>query len=247
MAPLIIAHRGDSAHRPENTLASFASALEIGAPVVEFDVQMTRDGHVVVLHDPTVDRTTDGQGRILDLSLAEARRLTAGYPERFGRQYEGERIPTLSDALALMRDRTRVMIEIKTDAVTADADDGVEGRTLYEIRRAGMAQQAVVISFDRRALVRCRALAAEVRRGHVFYREAVLAMMAGAQEAGCDLVMPEKGDLSDALRDEVRQAGLKLATWVVDDPAELAGLARFDLSGIGTNRPGVLLEALQEA
>ena len=62
MPPLIIAHRGDSAHRPENTLASFASALELGADFVEFDVQLTADGHVVVMHDPTLDRTTDGRG-----------------------------------------------------------------------------------------------------------------------------------------------------------------------------------------
>ena len=71
--PLVIGHRGDSAHRPENTLASFAGALEVGASMVELDVQLTRDGHVVVLHDPSVDRTTDGQGDVRQMSLADVR------------------------------------------------------------------------------------------------------------------------------------------------------------------------------
>ncbi|MFS8071823.1 MAG: glycerophosphodiester phosphodiesterase, partial [Byssovorax sp.] len=126
MTPLVIAHRGDSARRPENTLASFASALEIGAEIVEFDVHLTRDGHVVVLHDALVDRTTDGTGAVRDMTLAEVRQLSAGYPSRFGDQYRGERIPTLAEVLGHIRDRAIGMIEIKHDAVTADAEGGIE-------------------------------------------------------------------------------------------------------------------------
>jgi len=84
LPPLIIAHRGDSAHRPENTLSAFASALELGAELVEMDVQLSRDGAVVVIHDASVDRTTDGSGRVREMTLAEMRSLSAGYPLRFG-------------------------------------------------------------------------------------------------------------------------------------------------------------------
>src|SRR6185295_11448303 len=122
MPPLIIAHRGDSAHRPENTLASFASALEVGADLVELDVQLTRDGEVVVIHDVTVDRTTNGSGDVRQMTLAEVRALSAGYPERFGPEYEGERVPTLAEALNLMHGRARVMIELKTESVSGDAE-----------------------------------------------------------------------------------------------------------------------------
>jgi glycerophosphoryl diester phosphodiesterase len=94
--PLVIAHRGDSFARPENTLLSFASALEAGAALVEFDVQLTRDQQVVVIHDPTVERTTDGRGAVKDLTLAEIRRLSAGYPQRFGDAHRGERVPTFA-------------------------------------------------------------------------------------------------------------------------------------------------------
>jgi glycerophosphoryl diester phosphodiesterase len=246
MTPLVIAHRGDSANRPENTMASFASALELGAELVEFDVQLTRDGHVVVMHDPTVDRTTDGHGRVADLDLREVRALSAGYPGRFGSRYSGERVPTLAETLNLLQGRARALVEIKPDSVDADAEDGVEARTIAAIRRAGVEREAALLSFDHGALLRCRALAPEILRGHLFYRATPEEALAGARDAGCELILPEKGMLSDDLRDRAREAGLKVATWVVDDPLELEAIRRFDLFGIGSNCPGVMLEALSE-
>jgi len=244
--PLIIAHRGDSAHRPENTLASFASALELGVELVEMDVQLTRDGAVVVIHDASVDRTTDGSGRVREQTLVELRRLSAGYPLRFGSAFAGERVPTLAEALGLLRDRARAMIEIKSESVSDDAEGGIEALTVAEVRRAGLERDVALISFDRRALVRCRELAPEIARGHVFERGQAGDFLAGAREAACEVVMPHKRLLSDELRDRAREAGIKVATWVVDEPEELRALARFDLFGVGSNRPGVLLDALRE-
>jgi len=117
----VIAHRGDSAAHPENTLASFAAALEIGAAIIEFDVHLTRDGEVVVIHDPKVDRTTDGHGIIKQMTLADIRRLSAGYPTRFGSTYLGQKVPTLAETLGLLHERAKAMIEIKPEAVTDDA------------------------------------------------------------------------------------------------------------------------------
>jgi glycerophosphoryl diester phosphodiesterase len=244
--PLVIAHRGDSAHRPENTLASFASALEIGAAVVELDVQLTLDGHVVVLHDPAVDRTTDGTGNVHGMELAAVRALSAGYPDRFGQAWRGERVPTLSEVLTLVRDRARVMIEIKKESVSDDVEGGIEARTIAEIRRLGLADQVALISFEHRALVRCRELAPEIARGHLFGRTGPGEVVAAARDAGCGVVMPHKGLLHDTLADEVHAAGLKLATWVVDEPEELRQLARLGLYGVGSNRPGVLMQALDD-
>jgi len=246
MPPLVIAHRGDSAHRPENTLASFASALECGADLVELDVQLTKDGHVVVIHDPTVDRTTGGHGRVGELTLREVRALSAGYPERFGSDFAGERVPTLAEAMGFLRERARVLVEIKPHSVTGDAEGGIEARALAEVRRARMEKDVAFISFDRRALVRCRDLAPEIARGPLFHRAEAGEVLAVAREVGGELVMPAKGMLSEDLRDRAREAGIKVATWVVDDPEELRALARFDLYGIGSNRPGVLLDAIRE-
>ena len=245
MVPLIIAHRGDSAHRPENTLASFESALAVGADLIELDVQRTRDGHVVVLHDGTLDRTTTGRGKVFEMTLADVRTVSAGYPERFGTKYAEEKVPTLAEALKLLRGRTRVMIEIKKESVAAeDADDGIEALAVAEVRRAKMAGEVAFISFERRALARCRDRAPEIQRGHLFYRAEPEDVLAAAREIGSDLVMAEKGMLSEKLRDLAREAGIKVATWVVDEPEEFRDLARFDLYGVGSNRPGVLLDAL---
>jgi glycerophosphoryl diester phosphodiesterase len=245
--PLVIAHRGDSAHRPENTLASFASALEIGSSIAEFDVHLTRDGEVVVIHDPTLDRTTDGRGAVRSLTLAEIRRFSAGYPARFGSTYAGERVPTLGEVLGFLRERAQAMIEIKPDAVTDDADGGIEAHVVEEVRKAGMEKEVALISFERRALVRCRTLAPEILRGHLFERGQPGDMLAGAREVGSELVMPEKRLLSEELRDRAREAGMKVATWVVDDVEEMKRLMRFELYGVASNRPGEVMEALQSA
>jgi len=245
-SPLVIAHRGDSAHRPENTLAAFASALEVGAELVELDVQLTADGHVVVLHDGTLDRTTNGRGPVVERTLAEVRALSAGYPELFGSSHAGERVPTLTEALAFLRGRARVLIEMKTDSAVPGAEDGIEDRTVAEVRKAGMARDIALLSMDTRALVRARAHAPEMARGHLFYRLPPARIVEGARTAGCDLVMPEKGMLDDDVLREVRAEGLKLGTWIVDDPAELEALQRYELFGVASNAPGRLLEALAE-
>jgi glycerophosphoryl diester phosphodiesterase len=244
--PLVIAHRGDSAHRPENTLASFASALELGAGIVELDVQLTGDGHVVVIHDPTVNRTTDGRGDVRQMDLADVRALSAGYPDRFGDRWRGERVPTLAEALALVQGRGRVMIEIKKESVTDDEEGGIEALTVAEVRRQGLAEQIALISFEHRALLRCRRMAPEITRGHLFSRTTVAEVLASARDAGCGVVMPHKNQLSAELAERVHAAGLKLATWVVDDPQELRSLAHLGLYGVGSNCPGVLMQALAD-
>jgi glycerophosphoryl diester phosphodiesterase len=242
--PLVIAHRGDSAHRPENTLSSFAGALEVGAEIVELDVQLTADGHVIVIHDPTLDRTTTGRGDVRRLTLAEVRAASAGYPDRFGNAYAGERVPTFAEVLGLIRDRARALVEIKTESVTDDAEGGIEARVADEARRAGMAGEVAVISFDHRAVSRMRSLAPAIARGRLFGRCTADEVVGQARDAGCEIVMPHKGQITEAMAERVHGAGLKLATWVVDEPEELKALARFGLYGVGSNRPGVLIEAL---
>jgi glycerophosphoryl diester phosphodiesterase len=243
---LIIAHRGDSAHRPENTLASFASALEVGAEIIELDVQLTADREVVVIHDPTLERTTNGSGRVGDRTFAEIRALSAGFASRFGATWEKERVPTLDEVLALLRGRARVLVEIKSESVDPAEPDGIEARTIATLERAEMAEAAVLISFDRRALLRCQELAPEIRRGHLFYRATVEEVVAGARQVGSDLVMPHKEMLSEALFEAAGAAGLQVATWVVDEEEELRALLRYPLFAVGSNRPGPLLRAARD-
>jgi glycerophosphoryl diester phosphodiesterase len=107
------------------------------------------------------------------------------------------------------------MIELKHES-RPTTRTGLEARTIAEVRRAGMTEQVALISFDRRALLRCAELAPEMARGHIFYRATVDEVLAGAREIGGLLVMPEKGMLSEELREKTREAGIRLATWVDD-------------------------------
>ncbi len=244
--PLVIAHRGDSAHLPENTLASFARALEVGASVVELDVQLTADRELVVIHDPNLERTTTGSGDVRRRTLAELRTLSAGFPARFGNTWAGERIPTLAEVLSLAKDRARVLIEIKAESVSDQAEGGIEALTVEIVRRLGVAEAVAFISFEQRALERLRVLAPEITRGRLFGRTGADEVLRAAESAGCSLVMPHKSQLTETLAERVHAAGLTLATWVVDSPEELRQLARFGLYGVGSNCPGVLIEAIAD-
>jgi glycerophosphoryl diester phosphodiesterase len=242
-----VAHRGASDSYPENTLASFEAALRVEAEIVELDVQLTRDGELVVIHDPTLDRTTDGAGPVGELTLREIRKLSAGFPDRFGSRFRDQRVPTFAEALDLMRGRSQVLVEIKPESVAGGGPDGIEARTLTAIDAAGMRREAGITSFHLGALARCRELAPDVPRVPLFKSGTPAEMVAAARGLGAELALPYKGLLTDDLLQRSREAGLGLAAWVVDDPGELLELARFELYGIGTNRPAEMLAAIRNA
>lgn len=125
----IIAHRGSSADRPENTLAAYRRAIEAGADAIEIDLRLTKDGHLVSLHDDTLDRTTDGSGPVESITLAEVRKLDAG--AWFGPEFKGERVPTFPEILKLARGRILVFLDLK------DGDDAYAHQVVEDVRRWG--------------------------------------------------------------------------------------------------------------
>ena len=145
----IVGHRGNAAHAPENTIESFRQAVDLGVDALELDVHLSRDGHVVVIHDSTLDRTTDGSGRVERLPLSEIRRVDAG--ARFTRDggttrpYRGTgvRVPSLDEVLGAFP-RTPLLIEIKADAASGPA------RALIE--RHGAMDRCIVASFSESAM-----------------------------------------------------------------------------------------------
>lgn len=141
--PLIVAHRGASAMAPENTLAAFRAAVELGADAIELDVQRTADGQLIVMHDPTVDRTTDGRGPLAAHSLAALKALDAG--GWFGPQFAGERLPTLQEAVNVIEEKAGLFIEIKQGPVF---DDSIETAVAAVIQDAGLTARCEISSFD---------------------------------------------------------------------------------------------------
>lgn len=235
-APIVEAHRGDSSNAPENTLAAFRAAVELKARWIELDVHPTRDGALIVMHDDTVDRTTDGSGAIAALTLEEISRLDAG--SWFDARFAGERVPQLRDVFDLVAPTaTRINIEIKAAPPGLNVTRGV-----VELLRAyGKEREYVVSSFDLAALLEVQAAAPEI----------TLALIGGgpdilekAKQHGLPWVHAYHLTANADFVAEAHAAGKRVNVWTVDDPETLPAWAAIGVDKICTNRPATMLAAL---
>jgi glycerophosphoryl diester phosphodiesterase len=243
--PLIVAHRGASSTRPENTLASFEEALRLGARVVELDVRLSSDGVAVVVHDPTVDRTTDGTGPVHLLSARDLASLNAGTSQRH------ERVPTLVEALDLLSGRSAVAIEIKNLPGEPGYDPdrrAIVGTTHAELERAGFEGPVLVLSFDPASIAASKAVAPDLPTGllstvHVPPRDA----LALAASMGHDMVLPGTRSLIPAGEEfvnDAHEAGLRVGTWTVDEPNDLEMLLDRGVDAVASDDPAMALAVL---
>src|SRR5262245_51347936 len=182
--PLIVGHRGAMGYAPENTFASYERAVALGVDAVECDVHLSADGVPVVIHDHTLDRTTDGAGPVQALTLAELKRLDAGAWR--GAEFAGQRLPTLDELLAWCAGRTALSIELKNGPTFYE---GLAERIVELVRAHGMVGQANVISFDHLAVRRVKELEPRLMTGVLFAARLVDAP-AAAKAAGADAIMP---------------------------------------------------------
>ena len=235
---MVVAHRGASREQPENTLAAFEAAVEAGAGAVEFDVRVTADGHAVVMHDATVDRTTNGTGLVAEMTLEDVQRL----------RIEGadgtERVPTLDQALRLLSGRVAVDIEIKN--VPGEPDYDPDRQRAVELVHgalddAAFAGEVIVSSFNPLALVASMQVRPEVATGLLtdtgVDAEAAIRF---AAEQGFRWALPYVGHLrgtGDRFPIEAHRAGLLLGTWITDDPAEAVALFDAGVDAVATNDP----------
>src|SRR5690606_9559351 len=143
---MVIAHRGFSGAAPENTLAAFRKGIEIGSDMIELDVHLSRDGELVVIHDETLERTTNGKGRVADNTLMELKDLDAG--SSFAPQFSGEKIPTLIEVIELAKGRVLVNIEIKNPTHQRYSITELAEKTLREVKKAGMIDKFIFSSFN---------------------------------------------------------------------------------------------------
>jgi glycerophosphoryl diester phosphodiesterase len=236
MPPLVIAHRGASAYEPENTLRAFDLAIRQGAQMIELDLHITCDNHVVVIHDPTLNHTTNLTGRVDRLSLAEVRRADAG---------KGERVPTLDETLDLTLGKVRLYLEIKDPRAAAP--------TLRIIRERRRQSEVMLASFDIELM---RGLGEEVRDTElglilgnatfhpmVRWREAFpwLALRRVKHQVLCMRV-----ELCyDYLAARARANGKKLYVWTTDKEKQFARMTSIGVDGIVTNTPDRLISYLK--
>jgi len=240
----IVAHRGWSEAAPENTLVSAKMAAEAGADGTEFDVQPTRDGVVVLLHDKTLDRTTNGQGELAAKTFAEVQALDAGSWK--APQFAGERLPTLEQQLRALRDAgCQPVIEIKAT--------GISDKVVQAVRDLGMVDQVAVIAFSGEVVrevrtqeprIPCAWLSSERLSGTPSERADWIA--AQAKLYGTDMVDLNYNMLSRELLAELRARGLQVWCWTVDDPPIMEALMRWGVHSITTNRVDVAVQLRAE-
>jgi len=239
---LNFAHRGASHDAPENTLAAFRLALEMGADGFELDVMLSADGHLVVIHDDTVDRTTDGSGPVRQKTLAALKALDAG--ARFGARFAGERIPTLQEALDLVaRSRAFVNVEIKTESLRGD---GLEEKLVALIHRYGLGERLLISSFNPFALWRMRRLAPDLPLA-LLYAEDQCVYLRDRWFAFLSHPAALNPSFRMATQEHVRWAkskGYRLYVWTVDEESEMRRLIALGVDGIITNKPDLLRQVL---
>ena len=236
---LIIAHRGASGSAPENTMAAFSLAVEQGAQVIELDVHMTADGYPVVIHDATIDRTTDGTGLVREKALADLRRLDAGswYDARF----VGEHVPTLEEVVTWAKGRVALAIEIKN---TPFRYRGIEASVTGVLERHNAVVENEVFSFDHLCVQRFKAREPRLLTG-VCYAADPVDHNALATLANATVLHPMFQHLrSEAVR-QAHAAGLLVFPWAVNDHQDIREMVALGVDGITTNLPQRVREILQ--
>ena len=228
------AHRGASALAPENTLAAFRAAEAAGADGVELDVQLSRDGVPMVLHDETLDRTSDGRGSVSALSLEQIKRLDAG--SWFSADFAGEKIPTLEEALHWGGSRLRFNVEIK---------DSAAAQAVLELSRSYPQTSIVVSSFDHDLLQRLRCSAPNLPLAFLWDNPDWAVAVERAAACAAESFNPRYKDLSVELLTDCHRLGLAIYPWTVNTVVELKHCRNLGVDGVFCNNPGQVLAWLQ--
>ena len=241
-----IAHRGASAYYPENIIESFQGAISMGADMIELDVQLTRDGEVVVFHDEKLTRCTSGKGRIADYTLVELKKLDAG--SWFGKEYQGAKIPTLEEALSLCRDKIALNIEIKTEAVDENVRNGIEEKSLNIVAMRGMREHIVFSSFDPRAIKHLKEIDSTVAVAVLFEKGYYGSKLPSEiiEWTKADAFNCSKEELSMKWLMNLKLNNIPVNVYTVNDKKNMRRFLELGVSGIFTNKPDILKAVLAD-
>ena len=220
---MIMGHRGAAALEPENTLLSIARAMEIGVDAVEIDVHLSKDKEIVVIHDSTVDRTTNGTGPVSSYALKEIKKLDAG---------KGETIPTLDEVIDLIGNKVRLVIELK--------EEGTERKVVELIKRNNLDDNVYVISFWHRLVKTVKEMDSCIKTGVLLVGCPVDASV--ATNASADALVMRYNFLDKKFVETAHKEGLKVFIWNIDDRDLLKPFVDMRVDGIGSNDPRVLVE-----
>jgi glycerophosphoryl diester phosphodiesterase len=218
---LRIGHRGARAYEPENTLRSFKKALEIGVDAVELDVRKTKDNQLVVIHDPDIKRTTDGEGLVSELTLGEIKGFSAE---------KGEKIPTLKEALDFLDKKVKIVIELK--------ETGYEEKVLAVVRENSLQKNVVIVSFMEEALQKVKDLESQVETGLIYVKHKN--PVKAALDLKASYLLPLYRFTHTANVKKAHENGLKVIVWTINKPEEVAEYVKKGVDGIASDKPDIL-------
>lgn len=228
----VFAHRGASGYAPENTLEAFVIAMEQGADGIELDVQLTKDGEVVVIHDETIDRVSDHSGFVKDYTLAELKQFDF---KNHMEAYTNAKIPTLKEVLELVRPgKMEVNIELKTSVIWYS---GIEEKVLEIVKETGMEERVIYSSFNHYSIQKILELNPSAQTAYLFM-DVMLDVEKYAKETGVSALHPPFFQLKMAdFMKKYMDSGLKMRIWTVNDEADMKYFMENNVEAIITNYP----------
>jgi len=232
--PIILCHRGAKNYAPENTLPAFKTAIELGADGFELDTQLTSDGHVVVYHDSSVDRTTNGHGKLSSFTLAQVHELEAG--SFFSEKFRGEKIPTLDEVFETAGKRAIINVELKNFSTPFD---NLAEKVCELVRRHGMQKNVIFSSFLPWNLKKAARLLPEIPRGLITIkgRWGVWGRSFGFNFGDYDALHPYLGDVTAQQVQRVHKLKRRINVWTVNTEEDIRRMAGWGVDGIMTDDP----------
>lgn len=241
----VIAHRGASYYAPENTHSAFKLAIEMQAEMIELDISLSKDGIPVVIHDETVDRTTNAAGSVSSFTLSELKEMEVG--KWFDASFDGEHFPTLEEVLAYTKNRIAVNIEIKQEAVTDVAKGGIVDKAVRLVKAAGMGKMVMFSSFDYRVMNHLNELAPEIPKAILFDKSQSGALLPSqlVEKYQVDAFNCSHRELSETWIADLKSKGIPFFIYTVNDEALMRELIKKGTKGLFSDKPDVLKSVVE--
>jgi len=248
--PLVVAHRGASAYAPENTIAAFELAIELGADALELDLRQTKDSVLVVLHDSNVDRTTNGKGSVNNFTFSQLQKLDAG--SWFDQKFTDQKIPSLQEVIDLLDDSTLIIIELKEGNETYP---GIEERLVELVKQNKIEAQTILKSFDPNVLERLRTIEPDIALLYVYtLRIPWLGMIIDrgvtfdtVYDLDVEYLQPHRFFLSKSFVNDAQAKGFKIISWGVNSTEAINESLEYGVDGIETDYPDKVQKLIYES
>ncbi|MFA9398269.1 MAG: glycerophosphodiester phosphodiesterase [Clostridiaceae bacterium] len=234
-----IAHRGASGEYPENTMISFKKAIDMGCDGIETDVQITKDGELILCHDELIDRTTDGKGLINSYNYKELMKFDASY--KFKKKHKKNKIPKLVELLELVKD-SNIMLNLELKNSVIDYEK-IEERVIDLVCQYGIEDRIIISSFNHYSIKKCKEINTSIKCG-ILYESTIYQVGEYAKSLGVEACHPNFYTLKDYIVKDIKQKGLDINTYTVNEEKYMKMLIGMGVDGIITNYPDKLREII---